>query len=443
MGIFKKKEKNSIVPIQIEETRTSQSVTFESAYNHNDLMIEEDVLKIPTVQSILELICGTIAPLPIYLYKEEDDGSIMKVTGDYREYLLNSEPNEYQNAYNFKKQWVKDYLLYGSSYTYMEKEGNDIIGLYTFPTKNITVKKYKKCGYKISNADIIYDDKDADSELYKPHELIFILKDSLDGLTSRGALYYGQDLFKMMASEEDYKQSLLNNGALPLGILKTQGRLNDSVINRLRESWSKLYSGVSNAYKTVVLEEGLEYSALALNPKDLMLDTTKDSNISDLCRLFNIPEPLVSSASNKYGSIEQNNIHYLQYTLTPIISSIESGLNKHALLEDEKENGYFFAFDISEIVRSTEKEKYDTLNTALNSGVISINEARYKLNLPPIKDDIMKWNLGAVLYYPSTGEMKIPNTGVGIEGANKENDETKESSSNEDSIEESTNNEEQ
>ena len=47
---------------------------------------------------------------------------------------------------------------------------------------------------------------------------------------------------------------------------------------------------------------------------------------------------------------------------------------------------------------------------------MSINEARYKLNLPSIKDDIMKWSLGAVLYYPSTGEMKIPNMGIGIEG---------------------------
>ena len=27
----------------------------------------------------------------------------------------------------------------------------------------------------------------------------------------------------------------------------------------------------------------------------------------------------------------------------------------------------------------------------------------------------MKWSLGSVLYYPETGEMKIPNMGIGIE----------------------------
>ena len=36
----------------------------------------------------------------------------------------------------------------------------------------------------------------------------------------------------------------------------------------------------------------------------------------------------------------------------------------------------------------------------------------------------MKWSLGSVLYYPSTGEMKIPNMGIGIEGYQENNVET-------------------
>ena len=39
--------------------------------------------------------------------------------------------------------------------------------------------------------------------------------------------------------------------------------------------------------------------------------------------------------------------------------------------------------------------------------------------MPTIKDDIMKWSLGNVLYYPATGEMKVPNMGIGIDGYNK------------------------
>ena len=191
------------------------------------------------------------------------------------------------------------------------------------------------------------------------------------------------------------------------------------VIARLRDSWSKLYSGSENAGKTVILEEGLEYKPVSLNPRDLLLNENKKDNLSDICRLFNIPESLVNPNANKYGSLEQNNIFFLQYCLSPIISTIENGLNKSLFLEEEKDQGLFWAFDTSEVLRMTEKERYDALKVGLDAGVITMNEARYKLNLKGIRDDVMKWSLGDILYYPATGEMKIPNMGL-IDDASKE-----------------------
>lgn len=375
---------------------------------------KEEVMKIPVVQSILEIISGTIAQLPIYLYKDNGDGSITRVD-DYREKLLNDEPNSMQNAYNYKKNMVIDILLGGGSYSYVDRVRNEIVGLYNLNTDNITVKLYKKASYKIEDADIILNG-DCGQEIFKPHELLICLKDSKDGITSKGALYYGKDIFNVVNEEIKYSESIYRNGALPLGVLQSKSRLTADVVNRLRESWSKLYSGSSNVGKTVILEEGLEYKPVSLNPRDLLLNENKKDNLSDICRLFNIPESLVNSNANKYGSLEQNNISFLQYCLSPIISAIENGLNKSLLLEDEKEQGLFWAFDTSEVLRMTEKEKYDALSVALDSGVISLNEARYKLNLKGIKDDVMKWSLGDILYYPETGEMKIPNMGIGIEG---------------------------
>lgn len=426
------RNENTINEIPQIEERAFGTCSIDSLFNSQDIMLEDDVMRIPTVQAIIELISGTIAPLPLYLYKENEDGSIEKISGDYRERLLNDEPSEFQNAYNFKKNMVKDYLLYGANYSHIEREGNEIVSLYAFPSKYITVKKYKKRGYKIVDADIIYNESEEEPDVkFKPHEILFVLRDSVDGITSKGALHYGQNLFNLMASETSYKQSLYTNGALPLGILKTSGRLTQTVAEKLRLAWQNLYGGSNNAFKTVVLEEGLSYEPIALNPRDLMIEETNETNISDICRLFNIPESLVNPSANKYGSLEQNNIHFLQYTLTPILTAIEMGLNKNILLESEKEEGYFWQFDTSEVLKTTEKEKYEAINTALSSGVISLNEARYKLNYKSINDNIMKWSLGSVLYYPETGEMKIPNLGIGIEGyegkgAEKQPEEAKE-----------------
>lgn len=396
------------------------NTTLQSIYTLSDIS-EDQVMRIPAVQSIMDIICGTIAQLPIYLYKEnETDGSVDKIPNDNRTYLLNQEPNPSQTAFNYKRDMVKDYLLYGSHYSYKEMSRNDVIALYGLATGNLTMKIYRKHGFKVENVDIVSNQNNI-QDTFKQHELMAVLKDSKDGITSKGALYYGQDIFSIINEEIFYSQSIYRNGVLPLGVLQSKGRLTEPVIKRLRDSWSNLYSGSRNAGKTVILEEGLEYKPISLNPRDLLLNENKRDNISDICRLFNIPESLVNSDANKYGSLEQNNIFFLQYTLSPIITSIENALNKSLLLEDEKEDGYFFAFDTSEVLRTTEKEKFESIKVGLDAGVITMNEARYKLNLKGINDDIMKWSLGSVLFYPATGEMKIPNMGIGIDGAKNEN----------------------
>lgn len=419
----------------LEQRRISGTGTeLASLFTGQEQMLEEEILTIPTVQMCLELISGTIAQLPIYLYKEETDGAIKRIYDDKRELLLNQEPNEFQTAYNFKKTIVKDYLLYGASYSYVDRLGNDVQSIHTFPSKSITVKKYIKKGFQVVDADIVLteviDDKKYKEYKYKPHELLICLKDSEDGLTSKGLLHYGQNVFEIADSELEFISSIYKNGAMPLGVLKTEGRLNGDAIEKLRIAWQNLYSGRKNAGKTIILENGLEYVPISQKPKDLLINENKRENISEICKLFNIQESFLNGV-NKYGSIEQNNIHFLQYTLSPILTAIENGLNKSLLLEDEKAEGYFWSIDTSEVLKTTEKEKYDAIKVALDGGVITLNEARYKLNMPTIKDDIMKWSLGNVLYYPDTGEMKVPNMGIGIGNINQEKVETEEEANNE------------
>lgn len=422
MGFFDFMKSN-----ETEERNVGTGTSITSLFNPEQSIGEDVVLKIPTVQSCYELIAGTIAQLPVYLYRETEDGSVDKISDDYRNNLLNEEPNEFQSAYGMKKQMVKDYLFRGATYSYVERNGNEILEITTLNSSDIIVDKYIKDGFRVVDADIKVMSKQEGRQsgksekkplqILKPYDCIIALKDSSDGLTSKGILDYGKDVFQVALEEKKYTSGIYKNGALPLGVLKTTGRLTQGAVDKLKASWQSLYSGSSNVGKTVILEEGLDYSPVSLKPGDLLLTDNRKDVVSDICKLFNLPESLIDVTKIKYGSLEQNNIHFLQYTLSPILTALENGLNRALLLEEEKKNGYFFAFDTSEVLRSTDREKYDAVKVALDGGIMSINEARYKLNLPKIKDDVMKWSLGAVLYYPETGEMKIPNMGIGIEGA--------------------------
>lgn len=125
MNWFKKNETRSEPTVDT----SNGTIALESYYNTGTLT-EEKIMKIPTVKACLELISGSIAHMPIYLYRENEDGSVERKLADYRERLLNEEANDFLTGHNFKKNMVKDYLIHGSSYVNIYKKSMSIEGLY-------------------------------------------------------------------------------------------------------------------------------------------------------------------------------------------------------------------------------------------------------------------------------------------------------------------------
>ena len=103
----------------------------------------------------------------------------------------------------------------------------------------------------------------------------------------------------------------------------------------------------------------------------------------------------------------------------PYINILESSLNRSILLEKEKEK-YFFKVNTDSVLQTTQAERYEALNTGISSGILSLNEARIKENLPPIEDDFHRLSLGAVMYQPSDRTFFIPNMGTVYDAENKQ-----------------------
>ncbi|PES80077.1 phage portal protein [Bacillus cereus] len=398
---------------------------------------EESVMTIPTVASCMDTIVGSMAQMPVHLYIETENGSMEKVHDDYRIKLLNDQSKPNMNAINTRKLMVKDYVLHGEVFIDIEREKEviddnitvygDIEKLVHLPAKNVNVQAYHD-GKDLVSADFtlttlegnnIFFNKKQTTKLNE-EDLLRILKNPLNTYQGAGVLKRGEKILSQALSEMEYTQNLYENGAMPTGVLKTQARLKQSMIDRLRDAWASLYSGVRNAAKTVILEEGMEYQKISLNPDEIQMHQTKKETNSEICKLFGVPESMVSTVANKYGSIEQNQLHFLKTTLATIITDFENAYNQYLLTEKEKEEGYCFRFDTSELIRTTEKEKIEAVGLGLEKGLLTINEARYKLDLPPIDDDVFMWGLEHALYNPKTKEMTVPNMDGGTTNKKKE-----------------------
>lgn len=386
----------------------SQAASFASLFAGQTELTEEEVFKIPAVVAGIELISGAISQLPVELYQETEDGNMEKVTNDIRLRIINSETNNLMTGNSFKRKLAKDYVLYGASYVKLDKLANTITGLHPLPTKDMVMQVYLSEGYR---KNVRYWLNSYPEKQYGDDLIMAILKNTEDGVKSDGILKNNRETLMLALNEQKYSSSVLQNGALPIGALQLKNKATPAIMDNLKKSWEDLYSGSGNAGKTMILEEGMEYKPISMKPSEMQLSETKKTNVSDIARILNIPESMLNPEANKYASNEQNNLYFLQYCLSPIITAIESAFNRNLLLEDEKKKNYFFKFDTSQILRATAKERTEEAVAGLAGGIYSLNEARNKVGYNKLADNFFYWSLGSVLYNADTKVLITPNTG--------------------------------
>lgn len=390
MGFFKnskKVEERSINPILIEMFKTNKMYISEKVVN-----------KIPVVAECISKICGSIAQMPIYLYKEENF-KIDRQYKDYREFLLNQEINEFETSYKFKYELVEDLLYYGKSYHFIERQGVHIKALHRIEPKTVTVKECINDNGIVIDKEIHYT---LNNKSLVSNVLDFMIIEKGNGILN------SYELLELMIQHNNTIKYALENSVLPLGVLQSKSRLSKEAIDRLRESWTKLYSGASNAGKTVILEEGLEYKAIDINIEQLQMIEQKEQFIADVQRLFNLYEVKCDD-------------EFLKRTLAPLICCIENSIDKSLLLEKEKKQKFFYRFDTKELLRPSTKEQYEIGALAVQKGLMTVNEVRQYLDLPiffnPKKDKLIL-SLGNCLADPNLN-IDILNMGLTINSESK------------------------
>lgn len=380
--------------------------------DQKDSISEKEALSIPAVASAINLISGSIAQLDFYLVKQEQDNT-QRIEDDYRLNMLNKQVNESMDAFTFKKKIIEDMLLHGASHTVIERERNKITGLYLLEATQTVTHVFVKDGYKTSSIteyDPFPKNPNQNPIKFDDYELLSFLRNSDDGMIGTGILKQNSDILLKALNESKYSANILKNGAVPIGVLKAQSKLSPQAFANLKKSWAKLYQGTDQAGKTVILEEGLDYQPISMNPNDLQLTDSKKDTISDVARVFNIPETMLNSHAEKYNSAEQNSMHFLHYCLAPIIAEIEHEVNKDILLESEKDQGYSFKMDSSKLLQMTRREKADAVASEYKNGLISFHEARSDLDKNKKGEDYFRLGLGDVIFKYESDEMIIPNT---------------------------------
>lgn len=351
-----------------------------------DAIKREDALTLPAVSGAVDFISGTIASMPVKLYKYKK-GKVEEQENDIRVTLLNCDTGDTLDAYQLKKAMVEDYLLGKGGYCYIQKDRNEVTALKYIPDDFINI-------YRNPNPlDKYYTIFCYDQE-FKPWQFIKILRNTKDGASGVGICAEVSKALETAYNMLKYQLMLVKSGGNKKGFIKSQRKLGQEEINLLKAAWRNLYA--NDQSNVVVLNNGLEFQEASNTSVEMQLNESKKTLQDEINNIFHIQDDYYET---------------FKTAIYPIVKAFETALNRDLLLEKEK-GKYFFEFDVKEILKASVKERYEAYKIAKEIGLKTLNELRRDENLNDIEGlDVVDFGLASVLYDVNTHTYYTPNTG--------------------------------
>ena len=220
-----------------------------------------------------------------------------------------------------------------------------------------------------------------------PEDILHIAGLSFDGISGYSPTTLGRQAIGLGIAEEQFGAALFGNGARPGGILKTQKRLSTDAAKRLRDSFENIHSGTLNAFRTAVLEEGLEWQESQISPETAQFLSSRQFQVIEVARLLNLPPHKLQDYSQAHlTNVEEANLDYVTSTLQGWLEAIEAEENTKLLFEDELER-LFFSHDMNALMRGNMTARSAYYTRRFQVGSISPNEIRAKEGDNPIAGD--------------------------------------------------------
>jgi len=327
-------------------------------------ILRQDAASVPTIARSRNLICSTIASIPLETYD--------KATGEELPNMPWVDQPDKRQPREVTIAWLCDSLFYyGVGYLKVEEiyqDDNRPARFSWVQNDRVTVK------YSANNTEVDYyminnvrvpDSGVGSLVTFQAMDQGLLLRNQT---TIRAAI----DIEKAAAisAQTPMATTVITNNGADLPDAQVQGILN---------AWKMARQNKSTAYLTSTLSA----QNLGFSPKDMMYNDAKAYLALELARACNIPANMVDAEmirTNTYQNVLDQRKEFAAYSLMPFINAIQCRLS----MDDLTPRGQEIRFAVDEtFLRVDTTARLTTIQTMLELGLIDINQAKEMEGLTP------------------------------------------------------------
>lgn len=350
-----------------------------------------------TYYTCLRVLSEAIGKMPLKYYHELPKGGRESADPDDAASMLMTRPNPFMTPATFWSSVEANCEHYGNAYVWIQQK---------FVPDGRFGGKYVTLGYWIMRSDCVtvyMDDKGIFGdvgELYYQYcdpnggQTYIFRSDEVmhfktwltwDGIMGKSV----RDILATTIAGEGYSQKYLEklyeSGMTASAVLQYTGDLDESRRTKLQDIYNNILTGARNAGKVVAMPLGMSLQPLAYKLADAQFLELKKYSAIQIAAAFGVkPTQINDYDKASYASTEAQQLAFLTDTLLYRISMYEQEINSKVLSPGQQKFGYFFKFNEKVLLRTTAKEQMETLRTATQGSLYTVNEARQYLDKPPM-----------------------------------------------------------
>ncbi|WP_409250196.1 phage portal protein [Enterobacter hormaechei] len=338
----------------------------------------DKAIQLSAVWECVRLLSESISTLPLKIYVRQPDGS-RKAATDHPAYsILCRRPNSEMTPSRFMLMVVASICLRGNAFIEKKFIANRLVSLVPLLPQNMVVKR-------LPTGALEYKYTENGNERVIPVKNIMHIRGfGLDGVCGMMPMKTGRDVIGSAMAVEESAAKIFEQGLQSSGFLSAENALSDEQRERLRR-YMAAFTGSKNAGKIMVLEGGLKYQGVTMNPEDAQMLESRSFSIEEICRWFRVPPFMVghtTKQSSWASSLEGMNLQFLTHTLRPLLVNIEQEIGRCQLDSDDE---VFAEFSVEGLLRADSAGRAAYYTSALQNGWMSRNDVRRLENMPPIE----------------------------------------------------------
>lgn len=356
------------VPGRIEEFSNSSGERVETG----------DVLAISSALACVRLLSGTIASLPLGVYRDLGNGHAVAMPEHPLWRLLHRAPNAEQTVMDFWEGGTASIELKGNLVARKHRgvSGN-VVALGPMAWDYVAVKRR-------DNGRLLYGFGD---EEFEPEDIVHIRGFGGNPEGGLSTIALAAETFGGAKAVTRSANAVFKNGIRTNVALMSERDLDETQMATTRALVEERYGTAANAGRPLILNNGWKAQTLSINPDDAQMLESRRFSVEEVCRIFGVPPHMIghTEKSSSWGTgIEQQTLAFQKFTLRPRLKRIETALEQQLLTPDDIAKGVSIQFNLEGLLRADSAARTAFYGSGLQNGWLTINEVRAKEGLPPV-----------------------------------------------------------